>query len=327
MFKADWEKNSVTQALPQNIVEKMIDLAYPEKKLISCELISGGCANLNYTTLIEGEKNPLILRVYLRDKDAAYREKNLSTLLKKTVPVPQTYYIGKMNDYQFAITEFMPGISVRELLLSDLPHDISTIMFEVGTVLSNITKHEFVKSGFFEKNLTIINELTDNFALTYAKECLQNPNVISTLDSDTISKITEYFEKYNHLFPNSHEKHLVHADFDPANILVDKINGVWKVTGILDWEFAFSNSVLHDMANMLRYAHKMPSEFQNAFLNGLTSSGIVLPKNWQVTVHLLNLLSLLDCLKRYDVINRPNQSADIQELINHILKNFEKGLK
>ena len=70
---------------------------------------------------------------------------------------------------------------------------------------------------------------------------------------------------------------------------------------------------------MLRYAHKMPPEFQNAFLKGLGVGGITLPKNWHITIQLLNLLSLLDCLKRSDPKNSPNQCSGIRELIDHML--------
>lgn len=78
------------------------------------------------------------------------------------------------------------------------------------------------------------------------------------MSSETASKIRRYFNEYAYALPDKEEKHLVHADFDPANILVDKINGSWCVSGILDWEFSFSGSVLCDVANMLRYAHEMP---------------------------------------------------------------------
>lgn len=74
----------------------------------------------------------------------------------------------------------------------------------------------------------------------------------------------------------------------------------------------------------------MTLEFQEAFLKGLTRGGaIILPNNWHATVNLLNLLSLLDCLKRSDIKNRPNQCADIRELIDHILFKIvaESGLE
>jgi hypothetical protein len=107
MFKADWEKTSATHQLPEGLVEKMLRLAYLNKKLISYELIAGGCANLNFKILLEYDKSFLILRIYLRDKEAAYREQKITNLLKQSVPVPQTYYIGQINGYTFAINEFI----------------------------------------------------------------------------------------------------------------------------------------------------------------------------------------------------------------------------
>ena len=142
----------------------------------------------------------------------------------------------------------------------------------------------------------------------------------------------------NHLLTED-EKNLVHADFDLANIIVQEVYGIWKITGILDWEFSFSGSVLCDVANMLRYAHRMPSIFEEAFLQGLLSKSkkgqsivskfrdqycVALPENWRITVHMLNLLSLLDCLVRSDPQNRPNQCSGIRELIDHILSELEK---
>ncbi len=95
MFKADWEKTSTTHSLPPGMVDKMLWFEYPDKILISQELMAGGCANLNVKILLKGEDSPQILRVYLRDKNAAYREKKIRTLLKKAVPLPEIYTIAE----------------------------------------------------------------------------------------------------------------------------------------------------------------------------------------------------------------------------------------
>ena len=97
------------------------------------------------------------------------------------------------------------------------------------------------------------------------------------------------------------------------------------MTGVLDWEFSFSGSVLCDVANMLRYAHQMPAVFEESFLQGLHSGGIHLVGDWRISVHMLNLLSLLDCLVRGDPKNRPNQCTDIRGLIDHILEELDKN--
>ena len=323
MFKGSWEKTNVTHQLPEGMVEKMVSLAYHDQKLTSFELITGGCANLNYKIQLEHETQPLILRVYLRDTDATYREQKLATLLKEAVPVPLTHHIGELEGYHFAITEFMPGMSLRDFLLNNTSHDISAIMYEVGTILSKITEYEFLRAGFLNKELEVVPYESSD-VIKFAQDCLNDSTVLSALDPSMISKIQKAIEQYAFLFPTDNEKHLVHGDFDPANILVDNINGSWVVSGILDWEFAFSGSYLWDVANMLRYAHKMPPKFESSFTEALKKNGIILTAYWQTTTHLLNLSSLLDLLKRSDPQSHPNRCVDIRELIDHILSELER---
>ncbi len=204
------------------------------------------------------------------------REQKLATLLKETVPVPLTHYIGELEGHHFAITEFIPGISFRDLLLGDAPHDLSRIMSEVGMILSKIAAHEFPKAGFLNKELEVIAYESSD-VIKFAQDCLNDKTVLSVLSPEVISAIQKAIEPHASLFPTSDEKHLVHGDFDPANILVDKINGSWVVTGVFDWEFAFSGTYLWDVANMLRYAHKMPPEFQSSFIDALQRNGVKLP--------------------------------------------------
>lgn len=326
MFKVDWEKTSVTYQLPEGMAEKMVRLAYPDETLISSEVIAGGCANLNIKIQLENQNKPLILRAYLRDKDSANREQKLSALLKGHLPVPLTHYIGEFEGHHFAITEFISGISLRDLLLKCAPHDLTELMSEVGMILSKITAYEFSKPGILNHELEVIPYESSD-VIKFAQGCLNDNNVLSVLDPSVIAEIKKAIKQYASSVPTDYEKHLVHGDFDSANILVDKINGSWVVTCILDWEFAFSGSCLWDVANMLRYAHKMPPEFQNSFIDALQRNGIKLPPDWHTTIHLLNLSSLLDLLKRSDPKDHPHRCADIRELINHILSELNNMQK
>ena len=232
------------------MVEKMARLANLDKKLISYELIAGGCANFNFNIQWENDKQPFILRIYLRDKDGAYREQKLAVLLKPTIPVPLTYYIGEVDGYRFPITEFMLGITLRDFLLGNLPHDISGVMYEVGTIFSNIAMHEFSSAGFFNKNLSVTPHTSSYNCLTFTKDCLEHETVLPMFTPDVISKVSQALDQYGHLFPGGSEKHLVHGDFDPANIFVDQIDGTWKVSGVFDWEYSFAGSILWDDASI-----------------------------------------------------------------------------
>ena len=319
-FKLEWEGADSQHQVSTALLMKMVRMAYPNKKIISWKMLSGGCANLNVKIQLENDKNPYLLRIYIRDQLAAYREQKLGEILKSTLPVPETYYIGDCEGYRFAITDFMPGITLHALLLGDFDYDISAVMYEVGVILSKISSYSFAQAGFFDKDLNTIKPIARDDYLIFAQECLQSKMVLSQLMPQTIGQINDLLKKYSQFFLDEHEKNLVHGDFDPANILVDKIKGRWTVAGILDWEFAFSGSTLFDVANMLRYAHLMPEQFEKAFLFGVCSDNIVLPEHWRISIHVLNLLSLLNLLVRSDPKRRPNQCADIHKLIDHIIK-------
>ncbi len=218
----------------------------------------------------------------------------------------------------------MPGMPLRDLLLGDVPYDLNAIMHEVGMTLSSIASHSFLETGFLDKALRVMPyPCTD--VLKCAKNCLSHETVLSVLTADSILAISTILEQHSYLWSRSSQgfylegQHLVHGDFDPANILVNKVKDVWKVSAILDWEFAFSGSYLWDIASMLRYAHKMPPVFQTSFINALKKSGIDLPDTWSSTIHLLNLCSLLDCLKRSDFKHHPHRCFDIRELITFIV--------
>ena len=103
VFKIDWEKSQTQHKLPDNLPQKMIELAFPNEKVILLDLIAGGCANINYKVEFKANKKPVILRIHLRDKKSGYLEKNIANLLKEELPVPQIQYIGNFFGWKISI--------------------------------------------------------------------------------------------------------------------------------------------------------------------------------------------------------------------------------
>lgn len=323
IFKQDWEKTQSPTILSYNTIEAMLKQAHPQKKLLSYEMISGGCANLNIKINFEHEDNPSLLRIYLRDPAAQRREQKIGQLLYPTIPVPRTYYGGIYQNYNFAITEFMPGITLRDLLLSQHLYSLDDIMFKVGTMLAKVANNIFPTAGFFDHNLEIIQQTKPEDLLLFSQQYLHHQILKTHLTPQTRQKLSLFFEQYQPVLLNLTDHHLVHADFDPANILVNQIKGVWQVSAILDWEFSFAGSMMWDIANMLRYAHLMPPIFATSFIKGTESCGIVLPPDWQVMVYLLNLISLMELLTRTDSEKYPRKRADICSLIDYFLAKLQ----
>jgi aminoglycoside phosphotransferase (APT) family kinase protein len=323
-FKVNWEKVHTIVHLSDELILKMLGTYYSKNDIKSASVIEGGCANINVLVHLNNSGNPVILRVYLRDKESAYREQKISALLHGKLPASEFYHVVESFGYTFAITEYLPGKTLRDFLLNNNQCDVSNIMFKVGKALGVISRITFPNSGFFNQNLAIKENINRDGLVSFCLESLENTKVKAIIPQEQREQIETFFKVYRNILPDEAEKNLVHADFDPANILVIEKNGEIEISGILDWEFSFSGSSLCDIANMLRYAHQMPNEYQSSFLEGLLSTGYQLPNFWQMTVNLLNILSLLDCLRHSNPDNRPNQIKDIKELISHILFHLRK---
>lgn len=320
IFKVEWEKTRARVRLSDELFLGLLSTYYREKNAIkSVSIIEGGCSNINVLVHLNRSSDPVILRIHLQAPCSGYKEEKIASLLQGILPIPKYYHIGKALGYTFSIIEYLPGQALSQLLLNSSPSDFSKIMFKVGQALGTCTSIKFPSAGLFDHNLEITECASPKHVVNFCLQCLEDANVNSVLTREQKEKIKLIFTLYIDLLPTFAETNLVHADFDPANILVTEKNGEIEISGIIDWEFAFAGSPLWDVANMLRYAHQMPENFQVSFLQGLQSTDYHLPGTWQTTVHLLNITSLLDCLKRSDQKTQPKQIRDIKNLISHIL--------
>ena len=319
-FKREWETLSEYTTVPEQDIHALVAHALPQKQITSYEIIPGGCANLNIKLSFINKDEPLVLRLYFRDKDATYREQKITELIGKTVPVPRYYTVGDFRQYRYAIIEFIEGVTLRDFLLDCSEKDMQSIMYSAGEMLVRIQLYKFERSGFFDRNLNVTTPFSAEDLLRFIRERLEHPTVIEQLSLSVRDSIAQIIDLNSSCLPPDPSTHLVHADYDPANILVHRIRGVWEIAAIIDWEFAFSGPWLCDVANMMRYAHHMPSVFEQSFLQGIEHAGLMLPAHWRITVDLLNLVSLLDCLVHCPPKQRPRQCRDICGLIINIVQ-------
>ncbi|MFD1037791.1 phosphotransferase [Virgibacillus byunsanensis] len=104
--------------------------------------------------------------------------------------------------------------------------------------------------------------------------------------------------------------------------MVSENKGHFEVTGIIDWEFAFAGPVHVDIGNMLRYEN-IPyfTEFEQAFMEGLQSSGIALQHDWKKVAKLVDLIALCDLLNNsYGGVNRVK---DIKHIVTQTIENWK----
>ena len=211
---------------------------------------------------------------------------------------------------------------MRDVILSGNQIAIHDCAFEAGLYLNHLRQMTFKQGGFFQADLTITPFNESEKYQPFILALLQDAIVKESLGDSLHHTVLAWIEQHIKLLPDEHSANLVHGDFDPANILVKQINGQWRITAILDWEFAFSGSYGFDMGTFLRYAHKLPACYERGFIDGIEAGGFQLFSNWKTQVKLIDLLFLLQLLHDNPIRSRPNLNHDVLTLIAHTIKTY-----
>ena len=87
------------------------------------------------------------------------------------------------------------------------------------------------------------------------------------------------------------------------------------VSGILDWEFAYSGSSLADIGHILRPPLGLINQFEQNLIDGFVENGGLLPVSWKVMSKLLDLLAWVEFL------NRPNSRVNVINSARKVISN------
>lgn len=279
-------------------VEKV---ALPGRTVVDGRFLTGGYSNDNrlLTTADGGE---FVLRRYLGGNSCAV-EAALLARLAGIVPVPEV--IGADPDGGSAgepvlLSAFAPGRPLGDVLAAATGPEAAALGRETGRTLAAIGSVEFAVPGFFSGPSLEPGppgmEPTSGLD-AFVERCLTEGNAAGHLgDGEQRALLRFAADAASDLAVLHGSRRLVHADFNPKNLLAVRTDGRWRLSAVLDWEFAFSSSPLFDVGNMLR--DPRPAGFGEAFVDGYREGGGELPGNWRRLSQALDVYSLADLLKR-----------------------------
>lgn len=320
ILKLNWERGVAPAPLSQQEVENAV-ADYTSQRVVSFDLFSKGCANSNFEIRLI-DKTICVLRVYTRDPKSLCQEYHIHQLIQDKVPVPRFLHVNhecKIIPYPFAIMEYAEGCLFRDVIIEGNKDAITSCSYQAGKISAQIASFQFEKAGFFESDLTVKSfgkgETFSHFIYAF----LSNPHIVLAFGNELIERIHALIDKHQALIDEiSHHSNLTHADYDPSNILVKREKNGWKISAILDWEFALSSTIYMDIGLMLRYAHKLPPFFQNSFIQGIKDSNpSLLDQNWEVRAKLVDILCLLSLCASSSFQKRPIMFEDIKALFIH----------
>jgi len=303
------------------------EVALPGRTVIAATSLTGGYSNDNrlVRTAAGGR---FVLRRYLGANSCAV-EAALAARLAGAVPVAEVIAAdmdGSAAGEPVLLSAFVPGRPLGEVLAAASGSEVAELGAATGRTLAAVGSVTFAASGSevaelgaaTGRTLAAVGSVTfaapgffDSAGLepgppgaeptsgvdVFVERCLNEGNASGHLgDAEQRALLGFAAAAAPDLAVLRGSARLVHADFNPKNILVTGRAGHWRLSAVLDWEFAFSSSPLFDIGNMLR--DPRPAGFLDAFVDGFRDGGGELPAGWRRLTQALDLYSLADFLQR-----------------------------
>ncbi|MEV0719964.1 phosphotransferase [Asanoa sp. NPDC050611] len=276
-------------------------VALPGRRVVGVRALTGGYSNDNLAVTTDAGTD-FVLRRYRRTNACAV-EAALAARLAGIVPVAEVVAAdptGSSAGEPVLLSRFMQGRPIGEVLRGAGDDATTELGRSVGLTLARLGSVSFESPGFFTDGtlepgpagvepVSGLGEFVDR--------CLRQGNADGQLTDAEQRALRRFAEQAAPALTGLQgSRRLVHADFNPKNLLAATRDGQWRVTAVLDWEFAFSSSPLFDVGNMLR--DPRPPGFAAAFTDGFRDGGGELPEDWRRLSQALDLYSLADLLTR-----------------------------
>jgi aminoglycoside phosphotransferase (APT) family kinase protein len=289
--KISWNRPTPVVPLSIAAISRMLEPWLAGRDVTSAELMSGGLVNRNFLLRLDGRPRECVLRVYDRDPATCAKEVAVLGLIGREVPVPRVLFVEDAPESgpPFAVMSVVDGISLRTLRSFGDDNPVAQAAFDVGRVLAKLRHYPGPPTE-------------PESALALIERFIGAPLVCDRLAPEMRHAIVALAERWQpRLDEVAGEECLVHGDFNSPNIFVKQADDGWRVSGVLDWEFALNASPYCDIGNFLRYHRRDRPRYQPSFSDGLREGGMTLPEDWLMLARVMDLPALCELLGRTDV--------------------------
>lgn len=299
-----WLSSEPRRDWPLDVLERMVRARFPAAQIMEAQPFTQGRRNVNFKLTLSTRSAPIVLRIYQHDASLCQKEVDILRLIKSDVPVPGVIHAETETDGNlppFVLMDYLHGISFRELIRGGNSQAIAQAAHSAGETLAHIGRFHFNKGGWLGPGPAPgapLMEGTDPIP-RFVDACLAHAALQSRLPEELRDQAHALVWSSRDMYAElDGDCCLVHGDFNKRNLLVAQIAGTWRITAVLDWEFAIAGSPLGDFGNLLRYEKKSQPLLEPHFSAGYMSAGGRLPSNWLRRARLLDLIALCESLTR-----------------------------
>jgi aminoglycoside phosphotransferase (APT) family kinase protein len=305
--EARWVRAEPRRRLPDSLVQRMVQRAFPRCLSVKMEPLMGGLRNANFKLQLDSSAEPIILRVYEQDASLCQKEIDLAKLIGAPVPVAEIIHAepqGWEDMPPFVLMRFVEGITFHQLKRSGDKSAIAEAARSIGETLAAIGRMTFSKPGWLGPGPSIVAPLLEGAdpMPRFVDLCLTSPNLQQrmprALRDRTRDSVWAWAPQLRQL---DGDACLVHGDFGKRNILVRQFDRKWKVAAVLDWEYAVSGSPLADLGRFLRYERSLRPLAEPHFSAGYLGAAGRLPQDWRQLSRFVDLVAICESLTHDDL--------------------------
>jgi aminoglycoside phosphotransferase (APT) family kinase protein len=264
--------------------------------------LSGGYSG--ETFLVTGAGEQAVLRLYARQPDRAAIDQALLERLRGLLPVPRVLEAvtvpGGAGRPPFLLLEALPGDRLDLVLpAADVP--LRRRLGEaVAGVLVLLATERMPRAGMFLDPSLDPTPFPAGAGdqVGFLAAHLDAPWFAGLADADRAG-LRAAARRARTAAGRIGRIALVHADFNPKNLLVDPATG--GVTGVLDWEYAYAGAPLADIGNLLRFEDD--PVFAGTVASTYADRAPDVPADWLEVARALDLYALIDLAARESPAN------------------------
>ena len=282
-----------------------LKLPRPGGSLLAFELLQSGASNLNFLLRFKGAKDPLVLRIYIREPAAWSKEVGILRALSGVPGIPEILDADPLGqDGPWILYRFLDGIPFQQVKRQESNRDQGAAAHAVGVALAGIQTAALACTSW-TGHVTRPGSLAVN---------LDAPLLKARLGGRRLARLHDFLaDWWPRISPLTQASGLVHGDFNNRNLLLQRTVDSWKVSGILDWEQAFLGSPLWDAARFICYERPDQPCREPHFSHGFSQAGGILPPDWTDFARALNTVSAALSLSRETT--QPQFIPELQELV------------
>ncbi len=289
------------------------------------ERLSGGYANTVYRAHAGG--GTAIIRLVHKGATAAQTEAAVLERVAGVVPAPRVLtadWASPETGGAIVLLEDLAGLPLAVIEDHLSPEEVTRIGWDLGASLAALHEVRFDGCGFFAPDLRFAQRLEPfrQSWLDYMRDCLNTERVRARLGAGRHQRLTELVEAGAAVLAVLRPLGcLVHSDFNQKNLLVAEQNGRWRLSGIVDWEFAHAGAGVTDFGNLLRFEPDQPP-YRSGLIQSYRAAGGDPGTDWARQARFLDLAAMLSFLAAPD--DRPRTIRTACTVIDRTLTDWPK---